>query len=481
MRARLSRITAAATGRRPSEAKSSAHSLPGWFIAIEGGDGAGKTTQIDSLARWLRKRGFDVVTTREPGATVLGAKLREILLHTKDREPVGARAEALLFAADRADHMEKVVRPALQRGAIVLTDRHVDSSIAYQSGGRDLPADEIAALSAFATEGLRPNLVVLLDLDPAVAWERAQARSEGPDRLEAEPAEFHRKVREVFRSRAAAEPSRYLVVDATEPAGVITAIVQDRLENLLPLSAKEAAEARAQEKALREAKQAEQREQEARLAAERAAAEKAEQRRRAEEAAAREAEEKRREEARQAQARRAAEERARYERQKAEERRREEEERRAAELRDAQRREQEQADAEHRRQIELTVRQVEARAKGEARERAERELRTRAITAQTQQKSEPKPESAAERIAEDTSAEKTPTENVTVQSPEIGPGTVENRTIDKTAVLHIELEPTQVLRTATHGHRADHDDDFDDDDDDTPRSRWRLGLGKRKS
>src|SRR5581483_380705 len=247
MRARLSRITAAATGRRPSEAQSSAHSLPGWFIAVEGGDGVGKTTQIDSLARWLRRRGFDVVTTREPGATVLGAKLREILLHTKDRESVGARAEALLFA----------------------TDRHVDSSIAYQSGGRGLSADEIVALSAFATEGLRPNLVVLLDIDPAVAWERAQARSEGPDRLEAEPAEFHRKVREVFRARAAAEPSRYLVVDATEPAGVITAIVQDRLENLLPLSAKEAAEARAREKALREAKQAEQREQQERLAAER--------------------------------------------------------------------------------------------------------------------------------------------------------------------------------------------------------------------
>ena len=481
MRARLSRITASATGRRPSEAQSSAHSLPGWFIAVEGGDGVGKTTQIDSLARWLRKRGFDVVTTREPGATVLGAKLREILLHTKDREPVGARAEALLFAADRADHMEKVVRPALERGAIVITDRHVDSSIAYQSGGRGLPAEEIAALSAFATEGLRPNLVVLLDLDPAVAWERAQARSEGPDRLEAEPAEFHRKVREVFRARAAAEPSRYLVVDATEPAGVITAIVQDRLENLLPLSAKEAAEARAREKALREAKQAEQREQQERLAAERAAAEKAEQRRRAEEAAAREAEEKRREEARQAQARRAAEERARYEQQKAEERRREEEERRAAELRDAQRREQEQADAEHRRQIELTVRQVEARAKGEARERAERELRTRAITAQTQQKSEPKPESAAERVVEESSADKPPAESVTVQTPEVGPGAAENRAIDKTAVLHIELEPTQLLRTATDGHRADFGDDYDDDDDDTPRSRWRLGLGKRKS
>ena len=496
MRARLSRITAAASGRRPPDAQSPAHALPGWFIAVEGGDGAGKTTQIDALARWLRRRGFDVVTTREPGATVLGAKLREILLHTKDREPVGSRAEALLFAADRADHMEKVVRPALERGAVVITDRHVDSSIAYQSGGRGLPSAEIAALSAFATEGLRPNLVVLLDIDPAVAWERAQARSEGPDRVEAEPAEFHRRVRQVFQSRAAAEPSRYLVVDATESAGVITAIVQDRLEKLLPLSAMETAEVKAREKALREAKEAEQRERETRLAAERAAAEKAQQRRQAEETAAREAEEKRREEARQAQARRAAEERARYEQQKAEEQRREEEERRATELRAAQRREQEQADAEHRRQIELTVRQVEARAKGEARERAERELRSRAVAAQTQQKSEPKPESAAERVGEDVIAEtvavekaptqKVPTQNIAVQQPAVPQRAEserkgrENRTVDKTAVLHLDLEPTQVLRATPGDPRADLDDDYDDDDD-TPRSRWRLGLGKRKS
>ena len=460
MRARLSRFTAATTGRRPPARQSPAHSLPGWFIAVEGGDGAGKTTQIDALARWLRKRGFDVVTTREPGATVLGAKLREILLHTKDREPVGVRAEALLFAADRADHVEKVVRPALKRGAIVLTDRHVDSSIAYQSGGRGLPADEVAALSAFATEGLRPDLVVLLDVDPAVAWDRAQTRSEAPDRLEAEPAEFHRRVREAFRSRAAAEPSRYLVVNAGEPAGVITAIIEDRLEDLLPLSAREAAEAKAKEKALREAELAEQREQQARLAAERAEAEKAEQRRRAEEAAARAEEEKRREEARQAQAKRAAEERARYERQKAEERRREEEERRAAELRDAQRREQERADAEQRRQVELTVRQIEARARGQAREQAKRELQGRANSPQTPEETKADSEKAAERP------------------------------IEKTAVLHIDLEPTQVLHTATDGHRVDHgdhrddrddrDDDYDDDDD-APRSRWRLGLGKRKS
>jgi dTMP kinase len=456
MRAKLSRITAAATGgRRASARQTPQHPLPGWFIAVEGGDGAGKTTQIDALARWLRKRGFDVVTTREPGATILGAKLREILLHTKDREPVSARAEALLFAADRADHMEKVVRPALARGAIVVTDRHVDSSIAYQSGGRGLPADEVAALSAFATEGLRPDLVVLLDLDPVVAWERAQTRGDAPDRLEAEPAQFHQAVREVFRSRAAAEPDRYLVVDAAEPAGVISAIVQDRLETLLPLSQREEAEARARKKALREAEQAERREQEARLAAERAQAERAEQQRRAQQEAARREEERRREEARQEQARRAAEERARYEQQKAEQRRREEEQRRAAELRDAQRREQEQADAEHRRQMELTVRQIEARAKSAARTQAGRGAQSTTIAA---------------------------TEAGTESAQPTAPS---SSGIDETAILPVDLKPTQVLHLVPQGLGVGQGisaavDEADDDDDDAPRSRWRLSLGKRK-
>ncbi|MBS2962786.1 dTMP kinase [Actinocrinis puniceicyclus] len=470
MRARLSRITAAATGGwRPSAARPSAHALPGWFIAVEGGDGAGKTTQIDALARWLRKRGFDVVTTREPGATVLGAKLREILLHTKDREPVGARAEALLFAADRADHVEKVVRPALERGAIVLTDRHVDSSIAYQSGGRGLPVDQIAALSEFATEGLRPDLVVLLDVDPQVAWERAQTRGGEPDRLEAEPEQFHGRVREAFRSRAAADPDRYLVVDAAEPPGVIIAIVQDRLEELLPLSSQEQAEARAREKALREAEKAELREREARLAAERAEAERAEQRRRAEQEAARQEEERRREQARQEQARRAAEERARYERQKEEERRRADEERREEQLREAGRREQAETDAEHRRQIELAVRQIEARAKGAARERAARELPPGATAAAA---------TAARRSVDQPGSEPDEAGSDVAQSDASA-----SAGIDQTAVLPVDLEPTQALSALPDGLSADRggvDVDDDDDDDDAPRSRWHLSLGKRK-
>lgn len=469
MRSRLSRISAATAGRRALASLSGGRALPGWFIAVEGGDGAGKSTQIDALAGWLRKRGFDVVTTREPGATVLGAQLREILLHAKDREPVSARAEALLFAADRADHMEKVVRPALQRGAIVITDRHVDSSIAYQSGGRGLAAVDVIALSEFATEGLRPDLVILLDIDPAVAWERAQTRADAPDRLESEPTEFHTRVRDVFRSRAAADPARYLVVDATEAIGVITAIIEDHLENLLPRSAREIADAEAREKALREAKEAERREREARLAAERAEAEQEAARQKAEQEARRQEEERLREEARQARAKREAEERARLEQQKAEEQRRIEADQRAAKLREEEDRRQVLADAEQRRQSELAIRQAEARAKGHAREQAARELTDRATSeARTARLVE-----AARQKREASAAEPT--------APDASPktSTATNGDNAPTAVLPINLEPTEALRHTNHDDDADYDDE---DDDDLPRSRWRLGnLGKRKS
>lgn len=454
MRSRLSRISAAAGGRRAAASQSAGRKLSGWFIAVEGGDGAGKSTQIDALTAWLRKRGFDVVTTREPGATVLGAKLREILLHAKDREPVSARAEALLFAADRADHVEKVVRPALERGAIVLTDRHVDSSIAYQSGGRGLDAADIAALSAFATDGLRPDLVILLDVDPAVAWERSQTRGDAPDRLEAEPAEFHARVREMFRSRAAAEPSRYIVVDAGEPAGVVTGIIEDRLEKVLPLSAREVADAEAREKALREAREAEQREQEARLAAERAEAEQEAERRRAEQEERRRAEERRREEERKAREQREAEERARLDREKAEQQRRAEADERAAKVREEEDRRQVEADAEQRRQSELAVRQAEARARGQAREQATRELEERAESeARTARLVE-----AARRLREASAS-------------------ADAADSETTAVLPV----TEGLdKPGDNGHYDDDEDD--DDDDDVPRSRWRLGnLGKRKS
>ncbi|MGH3415670.1 MAG: dTMP kinase [Actinocrinis sp.] len=462
MLARLSRITAAASGRRGWSQQGGAHGLPGWFLSVEGGDGAGKTTQIDALAAWLRKRGFDVVTTREPGATVLGAKLREILLHAKEREPIGARAEALLFAADRADHVEKVVRPALERGAVVLTDRHVDSSVAYQSGGRELAAEDVVALSAFATEGLRPDLVIVLDVDPALAWERAQTRGSGPDRLEAEPAEFHNRVRDVFRSRAAAEPDRYLVVDASEPVGVITAIIEDRLEGLLPLSPREVMAVEESERALKAAREAERREQEARLAEERAEAAREAERLKAEREETRRREAEQREEARREQARRAAEERAKYEREKAELESRAEAERHAAKLREEEQDRQTAIDAERRREVEMAARQTEARAKGLAREQAARELAGRQeLTARVEL-----------------------LRHIEAPAPraELAGSTEPERATDETAVLPMDLGPTQLLdkvRTGGRHHEYDDYSEYDDeDDDDAPRSRWRLGKRK---
>jgi dTMP kinase len=479
MRASLSRITAAMTGQRA--AAQGGHGLPGWFIAVEGGEGAGKSTQLEALAGWLRKRGFDVEVTREPGATALGEQIREIVLHAREYE-VGARAEALLFAADRADHVEKVVRPALQRGAIVLTDRHVDSSIAYQSGGRGLAADDVAALSEFATEGLRPNLVILLDIDPSAAWERMQVRADGPDKVEAEPAEFHTRVRQAFKARAAADPERYLVVDAAEPAGVVTAIIQDRLEELLPPSMREAAEAREREEALRAAQAAEREEQEARAAAARAAAERQAELKRVAAEQAREEAEQAREQARQAQARRAAEQRAEFERRKAEEARVAELERRAAEVREAERRQQEQSDAEHRRQAELAVRQIEAKAKGLAREQAARDLDSRAeseartarmVEAARQERSLPMTLPAASGEKESV---KEPVKEAARESA--------RDSVKDTAVLPLNFGSTQLVAAAPAGRRFPErgDDDWDDDDDDdVPRSRWRLGgIGKRK-
>ncbi len=201
---------------------------PGFFIALEGGDGAGKSTQARLLAQWLRERGHEVVLTREPGATELGARIRELLLHGGDVAP---RAEALLYAADRAHHVAVLVRPALDRGAVVVTDRYLDSSVAYQGGGRHLDGDEVASLSLWGTEDLLPDVTVLLDLDPASARERLGERL---DRLEREPEAFHAAVRERFRELARRSRRRYAVVDAAAPAEVVAEQVRRQLEPLLP-------------------------------------------------------------------------------------------------------------------------------------------------------------------------------------------------------------------------------------------------------
>lgn len=360
-------------GGAPGAAEEPGRAYPGWFIAVEGGDGVGKSTQIAAVARWLEDRGFEVVTTREPGGTPLGAEVRELVLHAREHQ-LGARAEALLFAADRADHMDTVVRPALERGAVVLTDRHVDSSVAYQSGGRGLDAADVVAVSAFATGAVRPDLVVLLDLDPAVARARREERTGVPDKLEAEAGDFHDRVRATFLSRAKQDPERYLVLDAGQGPRILTGAIQDRLDRLLPLSAVEAEAARRRAAELAAAVAKEREFQAAKIKAEaeaRAAAEAEERRRREEELTQRqEQEQERLRQAARAAAEREAAEREARERAAAEEKAEAERQRGEAERHEQQQREQREQDALRRREAELTVRQAEARAKERARQAA---------------------------------------------------------------------------------------------------------------
>ena len=203
----------------------------GLWITLEGGDGAGKTTQASLLERWLRGEGRTVVRTREPGGTEVGVLIRDIVLH--HRGDVAPRAEALLYAADRAHHVATLVRPALARGEIVIQDRYLDSSVAYQGAGRVLDAAQIRDLSLWATEDALPDLTVLLDLDPASARARLDADDKPFDRLESEQADFHARVRKAFLELAAAEPERFLVLDATLPADDLAAAVRARVVALL--------------------------------------------------------------------------------------------------------------------------------------------------------------------------------------------------------------------------------------------------------
>ncbi|MFD7021229.1 dTMP kinase [Promicromonospora sukumoe] len=199
---------------------------PGYFISFEGGEGVGKSTQSRLLGDWLADlTGREVVLTFEPGGTALGKELRAAVMHGQD---MGPRAEALIYAADRAHHVETVVRPALERGAVVVTDRYVDSSVAYQSGGRDLPAGEVEHLSLWATKGLRTDITIVLDLDPqAAAARRASAEGKGElDRLERAGVEFHTRVRDTFLQRASADPERYVVIDASAPVDDIQAQIR---------------------------------------------------------------------------------------------------------------------------------------------------------------------------------------------------------------------------------------------------------------
>ena len=221
----------------------------GVFITFEGGDGSGKSTQIQSVREWFASRGREVIVTREPGGTELGTEIRRLVQNGP--EDVDARTEALLYAADRAYHVATVIAPALERGAVVLGDRYIDSSLAYQGAARSLGVDEIASLSAWATRGLYPSLTFLLDLPPEVG---ARRRTDAPDRMERESMDFHERVRHEYLRLADAEPDRIVVIDAvgtvdevfSEIRGVLVerfeggSVTIDEADDAMPAPAQEA-------------------------------------------------------------------------------------------------------------------------------------------------------------------------------------------------------------------------------------------------
>ncbi len=199
----------------------------GTFIAFEGGEGTGKSTQSQLLAKWLEQEGETVVLSREPGGTELGKDLRKILLG-HETGAISPRAEALLYAADRAHHVFSVIRPGLDRGDVVITDRYFDSSAAYQGAGRVLNPSEVARISRWATESLYPTLTILIDVPATIGLGRLKSR----DRLEAEPTEFHERVRQEFLQIAMMDPERYLVVDGTQTVEEIHAEIIARVAEL---------------------------------------------------------------------------------------------------------------------------------------------------------------------------------------------------------------------------------------------------------
>jgi dTMP kinase len=205
--------------------------MTGLFITLEGGDGSGKSTQAQLLTDWLEQQGRTVVRSREPGGTDVGSEIREIVLHHLGE--IAPRAEALLYAADRAQHIATKVRPALARNEIVIQDRYIDSSVAYQGAGRVLGAAEVRDLSLWAAEGLLPDLTILLDLDETVARDRLDADNKRFDRLEAEKNDFHARVREAYLELALAEPDRFLVLDASFPVETLADSIRARVAALL--------------------------------------------------------------------------------------------------------------------------------------------------------------------------------------------------------------------------------------------------------
>jgi dTMP kinase len=200
----------------------------GVFVCLEGGEGSGKSTQSRLLREALEAEGFGVLLTFEPGDTSVGKELRRIVLDPATGT-LSDRCEALLYAADKAEHVDTVVRPALERGEVVVTDRYVDSTLAYQGAGRALDVEEVEEVARWATGDLRPHLTVVLDLEPSAGL----GRFEGRDRIEGESLEFHQRVRAAFVAMAAASPEHYLVLDARAPIAEIHAAIMARLRPLL--------------------------------------------------------------------------------------------------------------------------------------------------------------------------------------------------------------------------------------------------------
>jgi dTMP kinase len=204
------------------------HTTTGVFVCFEGGEGAGKSTQSRALATSLEERGFHTLLTFEPGDTPVGKEVRRIVLDPATGE-LSDRTEVLLYAADKAEHVDTVVLPALARGEVVITDRYVDSTLAYQGAGRTLAAAEVEQVARWATHDLRPHLTVVLDVDPEHGFGRFAER----DRIEGESPEFHRRVRAAFVEMASADPDHYLVIDAGRSAAEIADEVLARVEPLL--------------------------------------------------------------------------------------------------------------------------------------------------------------------------------------------------------------------------------------------------------
>ena len=200
----------------------------GVFVCLEGGEGAGKSTQAGLLHDWLVEEGHQVRLTFEPGDTEMGRQVRHIVLDPATGD-LSDRAEVLLYAADKAEHVDTVVLPALARGEVVVTDRYVDSSLAYQGAGRTLPVDDVERVQRWATGDLRPHLTVVLDLEPQAGLGRFAER----DRIEGESLEFHRRVRHGFLDLAARDPEHYLVLDARAPVDEIAGAIRERVETLV--------------------------------------------------------------------------------------------------------------------------------------------------------------------------------------------------------------------------------------------------------